>query len=215
MNELSIRLITGITLVILSLGLFSLPLWAFVLLWLTILTRILLWEWPRLMNPTEALFWLVMPFYPVLPTLLILYMQLYGYESLNFMLITLVASHDTGAYLIGKQWGKNPIDAAVSPRKSWEGFIGGTIFSFFCSLIFFGHTPIPLLLGSALPIVLSINFAALAGDLFESYLKRRAGLKDSGTMLPGHGGVLDRIDGLLFASIIVFLTRNWLMLLLS
>lgn len=215
MKELSVRLITGITLGLLALGLFFLPVWAFGLLCLAVLTRILLWEWPRLMKPTDPLFWLIMPFYPILPTLLILYMQFYGYELLNLMLITLVAAQDTGAYLIGKQWGKHPINSAVSPRKSWEGFIGGTIFSFLCSLIFFGHNPSALLLGSALPFVLSINFAALAGDLFESYLKRRAGLKDSGTMLPGHGGVLDRIDGLLFAAVIVFLTRNWLILLLS
>ncbi len=215
MQELYIRLITGISLSLIALGLFFLPAWAFALLCLGLLIRILVWEWPRLMKPQDPLFWIIMPFYPVLPVLMLVYLQWYGYDMLNLMLIALVAAHDTGAYLIGKHVGQNPINPAVSPKKSWEGFAGGMALSFLLSLIFFGHNPLPLILGSVLPFVVSLNFAALAGDLFESQLKRRAGLKDAGTMLPGHGGLLDRIDGLLFAAVIVFLTKDWLVLLLN
>lgn len=214
-NDLTKRLLTGLALGICALGLFFLPPWAFVILCLGVLVRILFVEWPRLMKPQDPLFWLIMPFYPILPLLMIAYLQLYGFEMLNLMLITLVSAHDTGAYFTGKYAGKHPINQTISPHKSWEGFIGGTILSFLCSLIFFGDNPLPLILGSVLPFVLSINFAALAGDLFESQLKRRAGLKDAGTMLPGHGGILDRIDGLLFAAGIVFITRNWLTLLVQ
>ncbi len=215
MRELYIRLITGFTLGIFALGLFFLPAWAFGLLCLGLLIRILVREWPRLIKPQDPLFWALMPFYPILPVVMIVYLQCTGYDLLNLMLITLVAAQDTGAYFIGKHLGKHPISPAISPKKSWEGFVGGTVFSFLCSLVFFGNNAVALIIGSVVPFVLSINFAALAGDLFESFLKRRAGLKDAGTMLPGHGGILDRIDGLLFAAVIVFLTRNWLILLLG
>ncbi len=134
MQELHKRLITGFSLGLLALGLFFLPAWAFGLLCLALLIRILVWEWPRLMKPQDPLFWLIMPFYPILPILMIIYLQFYGYDLLNLMLITLVAGHDTGAYFIGKLLGKHPISPAISPNKSWEGFIGGTALSFLLSL---------------------------------------------------------------------------------
>ncbi len=213
MNELYIRLITGSCLALATIALFFLPPWVFVLVCIGILARILIWEWPRLFNRQDPWFWALLP-YPVLPLLMMIYLQLYGYEILNLMLIALVGAHDAGAFLAGKQWGKHPI-SPISPKKTWEGFIGGVALSFLFSLIFFGHNPIGLIIGSVLPFVISLNFATLAGDLFESTLKRRAGLKDAGTMLPGHGGILDRIDGLLCAAVIVFLARNWLMLLVG
>ena len=215
MEELHIRLITGVGLGLLTIGLFFLPAWVFVLVCIGILIRILVWEWPRLLEPNDKWFWIIMPFYPILPIFLMIYMQLYGYDMLNLMLITLVGAHDSGAYLVGKEWGTHPISPSISPKKSWEGFAAGVGLSFIFSLIFFGHNPIMLIIGSIIPFVVSLNFAVLAGDLFESTLKRNAGLKDAGTMLSGHGGILDRIDGLLFAAVIVFLARNWLMLLLA
>ena len=135
----------GISLGLIALSLFFLPTWAFALLCLGLLIRILVWEWPRLMKPQDPLFWLIMPFYPILPVLMIVYLQWYGYDMLNLMVITLVGAHDTGAYFIGKLTGKNPINPAISPNKSWEGFAGGTALSFLFSLIFFGHNPVPLL----------------------------------------------------------------------
>jgi phosphatidate cytidylyltransferase len=131
------------------------------------------------------------------------------------MMICVVATHDTGAYLVGKYLGKTPLAPTISPNKTWEGFIGGFLFSFFFSLPFFWDNPLALIIGSVLPLILSLNFASLAGDLFESMLKRKAGLKDAGRLLPGHGGILDRIDGLLFATIVVFLARNWIRFLLA
>ena len=213
MKTLYKRLITGVSLGLLVISLFFLSSWAFALLVLGLLMRILIWEWPRLFSPEDPKFWLIMPLYPILPMALIIYMQLTGYELVNLLLICLVAAHDTGAYLIGKHWGKHKISPAISPGKTWEGFIGGCVLSFLFSLIFFGGNPLALIIGTILPFVLSVNFAALAGDLFESTLKRRAGLKDAGTMLPGHGGVLDRVDGILFAAVLVFLVRKWIVLL--
>lgn len=157
MQDLYIRIMTGLALGVLASTLFLIPSWLSSLICVAILIRILLQEWPRLLKPQDPLFWLIMPFYPILPTLLFIYMQLYGYEILNLMLICLVTAHDTGAYLIGTQWGKHPIEKEVSPHKSWEGFIGGTACSFLCSLIFFGHNPVALILGSVFPLALSIK----------------------------------------------------------
>jgi phosphatidate cytidylyltransferase len=215
MDESSKKLITGACLGVLGLGLFFLPAWAFTVICLILLARILLREWPRLFKLQDPLFWMLMPLYPILPTCMMIYMQLHGYNMLNLALTTLVTVHDTGAYFIGRHIGKHLMSPTISPNKTWEGFIGGTVLSFLSSLIFFGHHPVLLIVGSVLPFVISINCAALAGDLFESLLKRRAGLKDAGTMLPGHGGILDRIDGLLFAVGIVFFVRNWALLLLQ
>ncbi|GAC1488353.1 MAG: hypothetical protein NVS1B1_04780 [Candidatus Limnocylindrales bacterium] len=100
---------------------------------------------------------------------------------------------DTVAYLVGSVIGRHKIAPRISPGKSWEGSIAG------CAA---AAAVVGLLVGdggvAAIVVGLGLGPAALAGDLFESWLKRRAGAKDSGGLLPGHGGVLDRIDSLLF-----------------
>lgn len=88
--------------------------------------------------------------------------------------------------------------------------MGGILFAFALSVLFFAHTSLQNLFLGVLPFTVLLCSAALCGDLFESFLKRRAGVKDSGSFLPGHGGILDRIDGILFASIITFLLRKYL-----
>ncbi len=110
---------------------------------------------------------------------------------------------DTFAYIIGVLLGKNKIAPKISPKKSWEGFFGGMIASAGLAL-FLSHQwmifdPIRWIVISVL-----ISISATFGDLVESMLKRAAGVKDSGRILPGHGGVLDRFDGFLFAIPFVF-----------
>jgi len=117
---------------------------------------------------------------------------------LLFVLIT-VAATDAGAFFIGRRFGKRPLCPSVSPKKTVEGMFGGfgaaVLFGTFSGwLLVDGFTILKALCGA-----FSISFAAQVGDLFESALKRRKGVKDSGTILPGHGGVLDRLDSLLFA----------------
>ena len=213
-TELHIRLLTGTTLGIGVLSLFFLPNWFFVLIVLGLLAHILYSEWPQLFSTSDKLFWL-MPLYPALPCILIIYLQLYGYDMLNLMMFCVVAAHDSGSYIIGKHFGQHALAPSISPNKTWEGFFGGFVLSFLFSLIFFWHNSYALIAGSIIPLILSLNFASLAGDLFESTLKRRAGIKDAGTVLPGHGGALDRIDGLLITAVIVFLARNYIRLLLN
>ena len=210
MNEHYRRIATGVGLGAGALSLFTLPYWLFTCIVVLILIRIFVWEWPRLFRSNEILFWVLAPVYPLLPACLILYLQWNGYEMLNLMLISLVSAHDIGAYLVGKKYGTMLISPSISAGKTWQGFAGGFITSLLVSLIFFSHNSLQCFITAVVPFLVSINVATLAGDLFESALKRRAGRKDAGTMLPGHGGVLDRIDGLLFAAIVVFIGRTCL-----
>ena len=121
--------------------------------------------------------------------------------AFNFLsLITLVAAADVGAYFSGKKFGKHKLAELVSPNKTWEGVIGGLISCFLIASILYvlksalQAEAINWLLLLILPLLVS-SFSVI-GDLFESMLKRVRGLKDSGNILPGHGGILDRIDGL-------------------
>ena len=121
----------------------------------------------------------------------------------NFWIIWLlivVFSNDTGAFYGGKFFGKNALSPNISPNKTIEGSIGGIIASlivgFIFSVIFFKDFSLSFLM---IPASLMLAIAGQIGDLFESAMKRASNIKDSGSILPGHGGMLDRIDGLLLA----------------
>jgi len=103
---------------------------------------------------------------------------------------------DIAAYFTGKAYGKNKLCPAISPGKTWEGLAGGLLLGMLgASLVWVLWAEVPLLI--ALPLSLVLVVSGVLGDLVESALKRVVGVKDSGTMLPGHGGLLDRIDALL------------------
>ncbi len=126
----------------------------------------------------------------------------YGMVSLLWMLVA-VALTDVGAFFTGKAIGKTKF-CATSPNKTLEGVAGGILFGSIGGAII-ASSMMNISLLSALIISLLASKASVFGDLFESYLKREAGVKDSGTILPGHGGVLDRIDGYLFASVVIYI----------
>lgn len=121
----------------------------------------------------------------------------WGTITLWLLLFTTWAS-DTFAYFIGRLFGKRKIVPSISPNKTLEGFIGGFIGCIITGAIFSYIVGIPLWIGIHVGIISGI-FAPL-GDLFESKIKRLCNVKDSGTLLPGHGGVLDRFDSLLFTA---------------
>lgn len=111
---------------------------------------------------------------------------------------------DTGAFYVGRKFGKHKLAPRVSPGKSWEGAVASAV-----TAVVFGLIYLPLAIdGTSLWIAAAVSLAANAagqiGDLAESALKRSAGVKDSGTMLPGHGGMLDRLDSSLFAMPVVY-----------
>ena len=111
--------------------------------------------------------------------------------------VLLIWANDVAAYLIGSRWGKHKIAPAISPGKSLEGTMGGFLLTQFTGFVLYRIWPdIPL--NYLLAMSLLTPFVALAGDLWESWLKRQAGVKDSGNLFPGHGGVLDRYDSFLF-----------------
>ncbi len=133
-----------------------------------------------------------------------------GDTWLLFLLI-LVFMGDTGAYYIGKAIGRNKLCPSISPGKTIEGAVGGLLLSVGAGLlfryIFLPHLP----LGLSILFFICIGIVAPAGDLFESVLKRAGGVKDSGTILPGHGGILDRIDALLFAAPVSYLFKEFIL----
>ncbi|CAN2042561.1 phosphatidate cytidylyltransferase [Candidatus Magnetomoraceae bacterium gMMP-15] len=124
-----------------------------------------------------------------------------------FWLLIMVFACDTGAFYVGKYMGKHKLCPQVSPGKTVEGFAGGLAACIICGIIFkFFFVPY-ITMESAFIISAVVGIIGPVGDLFESMLKRSSGVKDSGKLLPGHGGILDRIDALLFAAPVVYYSR--------
>ena len=140
--------------------------------------------------------------YTVLPfTLLVYFSQVNGSfdPRLPFGFFLIVWANDTGAYLVGKFFGKHKLLEAVSPKKTWEGLIGGATSAIVLGYFLFSLMPSTFPRFDWVIIAIIVAVFANVGDLIESQIKRIKGVKDSGKLLPGHGGVLDRFDGLLIA----------------
>ncbi|MDR2341625.1 MAG: phosphatidate cytidylyltransferase [Campylobacteraceae bacterium] len=119
-------------------------------------------------------------------------------------LIFIVAVTDTAAYYVGKNIGK-VLFSPVSPKKTWEGFYGGVAAGTLIGTIA-GFFLVSFL--TAFIVSFLVSIASIFGDLFESYIKRSIGVKDSGNILPGHGGMLDRVDGYLFGAVVMVILLN-------
>lgn len=119
-----------------------------------------------------------------------------NYQLDMFMIFCMVWASDTGSYFLGKFTGKTPLAPSISPNKTVEGFIGGWLLGF----IFFGILVLCNVISwKVLVVAFIVHIIVVAGDLIESKLKRITQVKDSSNLIPGHGGFLDRSDGLLFA----------------
>lgn len=152
--------------------------------------------------PSSALLWgqnfsrLIMGVLVLVPTwvaLVYIRQQLNG-AWLVLLLMLVVALADIGGYFTGRRFGKRKLALAVSPGKTWEGFMGGlcanVLLSAGLAMVFKLSLPLVLM------VIIPTSLVSVLGDLLESMVKRHAGVKDSGTILPGHGGVLDRVDGI-------------------
>ena len=116
-----------------------------------------------------------------------------------FYALFIVWSTDTGAYLIGKGFGKHKLAPRISPHKTWEGSFGGSILAMIVGTLWLYYFPIHAYSGIVMFVItIFLSIVSQFGDLVESAIKRHYGVKDSGKILPGHGGILDRFDSLLF-----------------
>jgi phosphatidate cytidylyltransferase len=124
--------------------------------------------------------------------------------SLLLSILVILWVYDSFAYVFGVLFGRHRMFPSISPKKSWEGFAGGSISALLSSIV------LSKLIGDYtltewIIISILIVLAGTAGDFYESYLKRKAGIKDSGNWLPGHGGILDRFDSFLFVIPVIFI----------
>ena len=194
MNELAIRTLTGAILVMIAL------LAAYVggdilAVLVAAVATAMFYEWTRLVRGWGPGWYAAGFVYAVLPAVALLWIRERDAHGLALLIWTFIVtwSTDIGAYFAGRRFGKQKLAPSISPNKTVEGLYGGMI----AATLLGGGWALATGLGKPLlgfPPLFAI--AAQMGDLFESWMKRRAGVKDSGNWLPGHGGVLDRLDGL-------------------
>ena len=199
MSELAKRSMVAALLIVVALGAAVLGGYAFVTL-AALAACVIFYEWRRIVSGW-GFGWQVAGFvYALVPALALLWVRErfqvngapLGVELLLWVFIT-TWSVDIGAYFAGRTIGGPKLAPAISPNKTWAGLIGGMIAAALFGGLWVYLLQLPNILYWLAPL---FAVAAQVGDLFESWLKRRAGVKDSGTWLPGHGGALDRLDGL-------------------
>lgn len=180
------------------------PLWLSLGWWLVALMLVLfypgsaaLWRNSRPLRLVFGLLTIVPFFWGMLA------LRQFGYEENHFTgawwllyVMLLVWGADSGAYMFGKLFGKHKLAPKVSPGKTWEGLIGGLVTSALISWLFGRYAPLNVVPMTLLACSVIAALASVLGDLTESMFKREAGIKDSGHLIPGHGGILDRIDSL-------------------
>ena len=201
MNELAVRTLTGAALIAVTLVASVAGGTVFAIAVAAIAT-VMYWEWSRIVRPW-GIGWKVGGFvYALLPALALLWIRDRTPPdmpsddrglSLLVWVFLVTWSTDVGAYFAGRRFGKAKLAPAISPNKTWAGLYGGIV----AAAVIGGAWTVVTDLGEPLLLLAPLfAVAAQGGDLFESWMKRRAGLKDSGNWLPGHGGLLDRLDGL-------------------
>ena len=192
MSELAVRTLTGLILIVAAL------LVAFqggYLLAVVVagIATLMFYEWTRLTRGWGAAWYVGGFFYALLPALALLWIRERSGIELLLWAFIVTWSTDIGAYFAGRRFGRRKLAPSISPGKTVEGLYGGIAAATLLGGAWAYATHLGVALFALAPI---LAIAAQAGDLFESAIKRRAGVKDSGAWLPGHGGVLDRLDGL-------------------
>ena len=203
MNELTARTLTG--LILIAMALIASVEGGYVLAVLVALAATaMFYEWTRMTKGWGAAWYIGGFLYAVLPALGLLWVR--EREGLNLLIWIFIVtwSTDIGAYFAGRKFGKRKLAPSISPGKTVEGLFGGIV----AATLLGGAWVIGADLARPLLVLAPLfAIAAQAGDLFESALKRRAGVKDSGAWLPGHGGVLDRLDGLVPVAVLTALAQ--------
>jgi phosphatidate cytidylyltransferase len=200
MNELAIRTATGVVMILVALGAAVVGGYAFAVLAAAVATAVF-YEWTRLARGWGAAWYIGGFVYAAVAALSLLWVRERGDNGLELVLWVFIVTWatDIGAYFTGSAIGGPKLAPSISPGKTWAGFYGGIAAATLLGAAWVLYTQLHLVL-----ILLAPLFAAASqgGDLFESRMKRWAGVKDSGRWLPGHGGVFDRVDGLLPVAIL-------------
>lgn len=183
-----------------------------------LLMMAMLWELKNILQLTSS-FFCVAIFYPIIPCLMLINLnQDLQQRHLVIYLFVLVALFDTGSYVSGKGahrwWTTHKIIPKISPGKSWEGFFGGILCTQIVLCMLYTAQG-QYISWQAIICMIPICIIAFAGDMFESYLKRSANIKDSGNLLPGHGGLLDRFDGILAVTYFFYIYQDYLAIILQ
>ena len=205
MNDLLVRIMSGVIMIVVALGaavegggLFA--------IFVAAIVTVMYYEW-RQMTLSWGPGWAIGGFiYCLLPAVALLWVRGWDDSRLNLLLWVFIVTWatDIGAYFVGRAIGRNKLAPTISPGKTIEGLIGGMI----AAGLLGGAWAIEQGLGKPLLVAAPLfALAAQAGDLFESWIKRRAGVKDSGHILPGHGGLLDRVDGLVPVAVLTALAQ--------
>jgi phosphatidate cytidylyltransferase len=167
---------------------------------------VMFYEWTRIVRGWGVAWYASGFVYALLPALALLWIRERDAHGLELLLWTFLVtwSTDIGAYFVGRAIGRRKLAPSISPGKTVEGLLGGMA----VAAVVGGAWVLGMALGKGLLLLAPLfALAAQAGDLFESGMKRRAGIKDSGTWLPGHGGVLDRLDGLVPVAVLTALAQ--------
>lgn len=195
-GELGVRAVSGLVLAVVVLAI----LWAggFLFSILILLASLLmLREWDALTELESSIWGFAGLFYVAIPCASLLWLRQLDFSLVLYVLFAIWAT-DIGAYFAGRIIGGAKLAPSISPSKTWAGLGGGMTAAGIVGGICHLFSPYPLTLWGAIFFAMVLAVVAQGGDLFESWLKRRAGVKDSGTLIPGHGGILDRVDGLIF-----------------
>jgi CDP-diglyceride synthetase len=203
-KNLILRTLSGVLVVAVVVGAALGGLWTFAAL-VAIIGIFSLVEFGRLALLMKMNLFLSVPLrlvWIVLPLVLLMWVYMHAGASTVLWYIFIIWMNDIGAYVVGVPLGRHKLWPKISPKKSWEGFFGGVLFGMGTGIVaaFVMNENIYFWAGLALIAVIT----GVAGDLAESMFKRAAGVKDSGTLIPGHGGMFDRFDALLFSIPFVF-----------
>jgi phosphatidate cytidylyltransferase len=203
MNELTIRSVSGAAMIAIALAAAYVGGYSFAVLAAAAATAVF-YEWTRIARGWGPAWYVGGFLYALAAAVSLLWIRDRAYDGLALVLwiFLIVWGTDIGAYFTGRRIGGPKLAPAISPGKTWAGFYGGVVAATLVGgawAAFAGLHPVVLLLAPLFAV------AAQGGDLFESWMKRRAGVKDSGRWLPGHGGVFDRLDGLLPVAILTAL----------
>jgi phosphatidate cytidylyltransferase len=205
MSDLAVRSLTGAAMIVLALGASFLGGNLFALAVAAIAT-LMFFEWTRIVRGWGPAWYASGFIYALLPALALLWIRERDPLGLSLLLWVFIVTWatDIGAYFAGTTLGKRKLAPSISPNKTVEGLLGGIV----AAALFGGAWGWATGLGHPLLVLAPLlAIAAQGGDLFESWMKRKAGLKDSGDWLPGHGGFLDRLDGLVPVAVLTALAQ--------